>query len=247
MNVLSVDLASKRYTDNGIVILENGQRRPRMIDPGVLGLEGKPAPSEYASALARLALEYEVRFIILDGPQGWRSPASPIPHMRLCERAVNAPGKTGTVGVVKPATYLKFIEFSIALFATLRRDHGYRLLCSDWQRIPDQLWLAESYPTAAWKTIGLKPLPAKPKTTTDDLARMGEALSFVSGLEIPQNPNHDQLQALVASLAGIAVLQGIPGKLLLLGVDPWVDKDGHVLEGLIALPRLDGGIPFLSE
>ena len=121
-NVLSVDLAHAAYTDNGMALLEEGQLNIQLIAPTSLDLEGKPVAAAFAHALDRYCRKHRVTVLMLDGPQGWRYPDSQIQHMRLCERVLNTPGKTGTVGQVKPQTYLGYIQFSIELFQILRVD-----------------------------------------------------------------------------------------------------------------------------
>ena len=49
--VLSVDLAHKRYTDNGIAYLESGTDDIQIIKADDLGLSDTPSPSDFASFL----------------------------------------------------------------------------------------------------------------------------------------------------------------------------------------------------
>ena len=149
---------------------------------------------------------------MLDGPQGWRYPQSQIQHMRLCERVLNTPGKTGTVGQVKPKTYLGYIQFSIELFTAMRMKYGWSLLTRDWHLRPDARWLVESFPTAAWKTLGLTPLPAKSKTTPEDLQSWRTQFTQQTGWVIKENPNHDELQAAVVLPAGRMIAHRRPSR-----------------------------------
>ena len=72
-------------------------------------------------------------------------------------------GKTGLPGHSKPSSYLGFISFAIDLFDALAE--------LGWPRLPDKSALSstsrfaiESFPTSAWRTLGLKPLPGKVNT-----------------------------------------------------------------------------------
>ena len=71
--------------------------------------------------------------------------------------------------------------------------------------LPGERVLVESYPYAAWKSLGLKPLPAKGRTRVIDLAEAYAALRSVVPLTTNRPPNHDQLQAIVGGLPGLAL------------------------------------------
>lgn len=97
-------------------------------------------------------------------------------HSRICERQLATQGKTGLQGVTKPANYAPFIAFAIELFD--------RLAGLGWPRLPDASALAsssrfaiESFPTSAWRSLGLKPLPGKANTPAgmvqEKLAELG--------------------------------------------------------------------------
>ena len=102
MTVLSVDLASRRYRDNGIALLWGvpGRVTAQLVNPESLGLHGEPEVEPFAGALAELAEREGVRVMLLDGPQGWRANESSLVHLRHCERETRTPGKTGLPGVV---------------------------------------------------------------------------------------------------------------------------------------------------
>jgi len=234
--VLSVDLAHRRYTDNGIAYLESGTEDVQIIKADDLGLYGNPSPIDFAAALAMFCERKGVSVLLLDGPQGWRYPHSQIEHMRLCERVLSTPGKTGNPGTVKPRTYLAFIQFSIDLFQHLRLDHRWKLLTEDWTERSGVRWLVESFPTSAWKTLGLSKLPAKAKTTSDQLTTWRRNLSINTGLKLPDPLTHDQLQAAVVLPAGRAIADGDPERVMLSGIDPLLTDEGIVLEGWIANP-----------
>lgn len=236
--VLSVDLAHRKYVDNGIAFLAQGSEEVQLVKTDALGLHDPPTPENFAAALYSFC-EYEgVSVLLLDGPQGWREPNSQVEHMRLCERVLNTPGKTGVIGAAKPRNYLPYIRFSIELFQQLRTVYGCELLTSDWATRPWERWLVESFPTSAWKTLGLKKLPAKSKSTPAQIFARRDDLSNVSGLKLPNVLTHDELQAAVVLPVGRAIVAGDEERVILSGVDPYITKEGVVLEGLIANPRI---------
>jgi hypothetical protein len=236
--VLSVDLARKRYTDNGIALLAGRQTEVQIIKPSVLGLEDPPTPDGFAAALTDFSARHSISLLLIDGPQGWRYPRSQVQHMRLCERVLNTPGKTGDPGTAKPNTYLPFIQFSIDLFNNLRQRHGWDLLHEGWHHRTGIRWIVETFPSSAWITIGLPRLPSKPKSTPELLEAGIEALRLVTGFQIPSSLTHDELQAIVSLPAGRAIADRDPDRVILAGTDPIVAAENIVLEGYIALPRL---------
>ena len=239
--ILSVDLAHRHYPDNGIAYLESGTDDVQIIKADDLGVSGNPSPSDFATALTTFCERKGVSVLLLDGPQGWRYPHSQIEHMRLCERVLNTPGKTGNPGTVKPRTYLAYIQFSIDLFQNLRLSHGWELLTANWTERSEVRWLVESFPTSAWKTLGLSKLPAKAKTTPDQLTTWRRNLSMTTGLKLPEALTHDELQAAVVIPAGRAIADGDPERVILSGIDPLLTEEGIVLEGWIANPCFPKG------
>ncbi|UCF61363.1 MAG: DUF429 domain-containing protein [Anaerolineaceae bacterium] len=236
--VLSVDIAHRRYADNGIALLGQGSDVVQFIKADDLAVSDPPTSEGFATALTAFCDREGVSVLLLDGPQGWREPKSQIEHMRLCERVLNTPGKTGVIGSVKPKTYLPYIQFSIELFHQLRVMHDWELLASNWNERPWKRWVVESFPTAAWRTLGLKRLPAKSKCTSDNLATWRDVLSDVTGLKLPAVLTHDELQAAVVLPVGRAIVKGKEDGVILAGVDPYLSKEGVILEGLIANPRM---------
>lgn len=237
--VLSIDLAARRYADFGFAFLPPGRitvRFPRAQD---LGLRGRPLPGPLAQALDAFCRREGVTVILLDGPQGWKSPKTGVPTMRVCERVLNTPGKTGPIGHLKPATYLRYVALSISLFHLLRARHGWSLLQADWLHHPQRRWVVESFPSKSWETLGLKRLPAKARTSPEQIEAWRRALARRTGLRLPKGLSHDQLQAAVVLPAGRALAARQPGGLVTVGMDPLITRRGDVLEGWIALPALE--------
>ncbi len=228
--ILSIDLASRRYRDNGIALVA-GDRTLEFIAPAALGLTGEPQVNPFADAIARLAAQHHVGLILLDGPQGWRADWSPPGHARACERATRTPGKTGPPGVVKPGSWTRMAEFSIALFDALdargwpRIDHG-------WTQGPAAI---ESFPTQAWRSLGHPTLPGKAKAR--DLAPWVQLLR-AEGLRSAgwADASHDDVQAAVAALAGLQLLAGGLAAADVRGLPPTFEG-GHWREGFIVSPR----------
>lgn len=232
---LSIDLASRRYAQFGILFLADDSRAPREIEPNELGLKDPPEAASLAAAIDQFARAADIDVLLLDGPQAWRYPASPIEHMRLCERVLNTPGKTGVPGEAKPKTYLTYIRFSIDLFEQLRTGFGWSLLTSDWPKHPGRRWAVEVFPSAAWSLLGIDRLPGKIRGAS--LESWRRALARTTGYALPSKLNHDQMQAAVVLPLGQAIHHRAQDRLILSGLDPFFE-DGIVYEGLIANPRL---------
>lgn len=237
-SVFSVDLAARSYADTGFAFLAHSGDTPQFPKAKQLGLSGKPSAAQIAFALDRFCRKNGVRVLLLDGPQGWKSPKTGVPHMRICERALNTPAKTGVIGEVRPITSLRFIAFSINLFHMLRIDYGWNLLTSNWHQYPGRYWVVESFPSYAWRFLGLDRLPAKPKLTPRKLSQWKSNLAFVTGMKLPTKISHDELQAAVVLPAGRAIAERDPSQVLLCGMDPTITRQGDVLEGWIASPCL---------
>lgn len=238
MKVLSIDLASRRYRDFGIALLEAGTGEPGFPDTEELGLSGEPEAAECAAALETFCKANDVGVLLLDGPHGWRHPDSSIEHMRLSERVLNTPGKTGIQGQVKPKNFLRYIQFSIDLFHELHFNYGWSLMHSGWHRRRKRRWVVESFPSAAWELLGLERLPGKSRVKRADLNRFTKQLGQVTGYDLPKGLSHDELQAAVVLPAGEAIARRDPDGVLLVGYDPMIDEQGNILEGWIVEPRL---------
>jgi hypothetical protein len=138
---------------------------------------------------------------------------------------------------VKPRPYTAFIAHSIAVFDALH-ERGWPRLAS--LRPPRGRFALEAFPHAAWRRLGLTPQPAKAKCTPRELASAARRLCAQQGIRLARPPSHDELQALAAGIAGLALLDGDASAHELLGVPPRL-VDGHWREGFILAPRETDG------
>ena len=183
--------------------------------------------AEFLDVLCRL---HGARVLLIDGPQAWKDEANGLVHQRVCEKELATPGKTGVPERVLPRSWTYFAVFSIALFDALARRGRPRFVAAD-PRAPGAL---ESFPTACWRALGAKPLPGKAKTRTGDIHSRADLLNAQLGVSFAATPSHDELQAAVAGLAGIA-LEGHPALgWRAHGVAPF-QRDGSWREGVIVV------------
>ena len=254
MAVLSVDLAYRRWCNLGVVVLD--RRMERRLDTGAVepgatidceilpfgppGLDSQtdrgPVDAEIlAGRLNHLCNVRGIRVIMLDGPQAWKSKSNGLEHARVSERQLNTAGKTGLPGMVMPITYRPFAEFCMDVYDALCRRGWRRLATRDSSGMPQERVLVESYPFAAWKSLGLKPLRPKRRARVSDLAEAYAALREVVPFTTNRPPNHDQLQAIVGGLPGLAIEEHNPEAVRIVGKPPR-REDGHWREGFIVLP-----------
>lgn len=233
MTVLSIDLASRRYRDSGIAVLRGEPTRASvaLIPPKALGLDGEPDPEPFADALLAMAQRERAALILLDGPQGWRAEHSDLVHQRRCERLTATPGKTGTVGAVKPRSWTRMALFSIALFDALHA-RGYPRFRRGWR---GEHAAVESFPTHAWRSLGRQPLPGKARAL--DVQPWRQHLAALGVRDLPAQASHDEIQAVVAGLAGLAMLRSGLGSVDVRGEEPRREA-GHWREGYIVSPRM---------
>jgi hypothetical protein len=246
MPVLSVDLACRSWSDLGVALIEQKGSR---IACEIIRWQDPSAPPvvELALRLNTLCLERRVSVLMLDGPQAWKSDDNGLTHSRVSERELNTSAKTGLPGTVLPGTYERFVGYCLALYDALSRL-GWQRLTTREQRggMPVKI-LAESYPHAAWKSLGIKPLPAKRKCRVSDLAEAWAALTAVLPVTASQPPNHDQMQAIVGGLPGLALEEraeersagrdgeSVAARSRIVGRPPaW--EGGYWREGFIVLP-----------
>jgi hypothetical protein len=243
--VLSIDLAYTTVRNVGICLLEEDRGAVTAYDflqPSRLGLSDPPVPGVFAKAIHAFCLDEGISLLILDGPQGWKDPSSTLVHCRRCERILNAPAKTGIVGQVKPANYTRFVEFSIAIFANLTEREA--LLATGPSIAPpvDRLLVLESLPLSAWRKLKIPPLPAKARATVADCEERFAALTTLFRLKPKRRASHDELQALIAGLGGVAILGGNCGGYLAEGSPPF-RHEGSWVEGFIVNPVMQSGFP----
>ena len=236
--VLSIDLAHTTIRNLGICLLEEKHGRIASCSfpkPSQLRLADPPDAAPIAAAILKFCLRESIRVFLLDGPQGWKNPTNGLKHSRLCERILNTPAKTGTLGQVKPINYTKFVEFSIGVFAHLIAAGALLAVDRSIEPIADGLLVLESFPRSAWRKLKITPLPAKAKATPSDCEERFGELAGRYGLNPELHPSHDQLQALVAGLAGIAIVGQKHDGYVAEGASPF-QHDGHWVEGFIVNP-----------
>lgn len=262
MAVLSIDLACRRWSDLGIVILDRikapslapteivgplgtSERVPPCVSCEIISWDGSdldedqrrgPVPAEIlAGRLSHLCAKRDIRILMLDGPQAWKSEKNGLLHARTSERQLNTAAKTGLPGIVKPATYRTFAEFCVDLYDAMCRRGWRRLATREQPNAAPERLLVESYPHAAWRSLGIKPLVSKRRAKISDLAEAFAALQCVVPLTVNRPPNHDQMQAIVGGLPGLALEARDAGGARIVGTPPR-REEGHWREGFIVLP-----------
>jgi hypothetical protein len=250
--VLGIDLASSWANLGSAMIAFDESGRGRDVIPAALRWPDVPfAPATLADAIDAYAREHGVSAVALDGPQGWRDPATDpaLPGVgRRCDLAARTQGKVGVRPRTWPGNQRVWVEHCIDTFASLLARPGVVLADARGTPVPRGGYLvAECYPTSAWRTAGLTPLPSKAKRPS--LREHYRALAARFELPSIDVDSHDDLQAIVAALtaaaaAGVGSLDpvswGAPSRTLL-------DADGSLVrvEGLIwdARPR-DSAAPL---
>lgn len=242
MAVISIDLATRRYQDIGIaVLIEQDQRI--MVDfvrPAVHSLTGMPDVDQLARLITNLARAVDATVITVDGPQAWKDPDNRLLHSRVCERLLATQTKTGVPGVAKPGTGLRFVTFALAFFDQLA-EKGWPRLTAPIMAPPPSNVAAEVFPTAAWRALGLKPLPSKSKTKSGDVLVWLQRLQERFPLLVQTDPTHDELQALIGGLGGLALARGDETGFQVLGRPPFL-LDGAWREGYILNVSVNGFI-----
>lgn len=231
MPVVSVDLAYRDYRDVGVVVLTQSTARIA-IERIPVQLGGAPNPEALAAFLVQLAARRGASLLLLDGPQGWKDPANGLIHSRVCERVLNTPAKTGLPGSVKPANYTPFVSFSIRVFDALADLGWSRFSCA---KASVDRTCVESFPFSAWRALGIPSLPSKAKARRQALSDRVASLRSLFPLDHLDSPTHDELQALVSGLAGLALERGEISSVAVVGTAPFL-LDGSVREGYIVNP-----------
>jgi hypothetical protein len=238
--VLSIDLAC-RSKNLGICLLtaSGNSYSARFLSSSEFHIADPLSRSDFAKLISTFCHEEGIRVLLVDGPQAWKDPDSEWPHCRVCEKELATPAKTGTEGVVKPHTWVRFVRFSIELFDSLTKECGAQLAEGQRLEAPQSGLLAlESFPTSAWRALRLRPLPAKRKCTRNDLTNGAVNLKRLYDLTLISEPTHDELQALVAALAGPAILDGNPSGYRVHGTAPVIRNRVRV-EGYIVNPACE--------
>ena len=94
----------------------------------------------------------------------------------------------------------------------------------------------ESLPLSTWRTLGIPSLPAKRRARPEHITASLTAIENLFPVQVERTPSHDELQALVAGLAGLAVERGDPHGYVAAGIEPRY-ADGTWREGYIVNPR----------
>jgi hypothetical protein len=235
MPTLSVDLAFKDYRDIGVVTLAKlqGRIKASAVPLTTRSLHGPPSAGGLADALVLLANEISAAWIFIDGPQGWKAPDNGLEHSRSCEQSLGTQGKTGLPGVTKPAN-VGFIAFAVELFDALDIRGWPRLLTAAIPPLRHRCAI-ESFPTSAWRSLGLVPLPGKAATAPEMVFGRLQSLRALFPLDVSNDLSHDELQALVAGLAGQALDDGNGPGVSIAGVPPR-RLEGTWREGFIVNP-----------
>lgn len=226
--VLGIDLASARWTFNGSALLHfhAESRAITHVVPGAIawpGPETPLTPQALASRIHEFAVRAHVRAVALDGPHAWRNPHTPVdvPGVgRRCESLCRTQGKTGVYPKAYPGTQFAWIDFCVRVFDALLAKPGVQLAEAPAEDTSaacaphaghappalDGYVVLECFPTSIWRASGLTPLPAKAKRP--DVQRFYDTLAAAYALPPVRVSSHDDLQAIVAALAGVGAIGG---------------------------------------
>jgi len=101
--------------------------------------------------------------------------------------------------------------------------------------------LVESFPLSAWRALALPYLPAKANCKATTIVAHLDLLRERFPLRVEAQPNHDQLQAIAAGLAGLALERNAWDELEVSGQAPTFEdglwREGYILNWLHALRR----------
>ncbi len=215
--VLGVDLASARWAFNGSALVQFDRATDALtrVVPGVITWPGPDTPltaQALADVIYTFAAREDVRAVALDGPHAWRNPQTPadLPGVgRRCEYLCRTQGKTGVYPKAYPGTQFAWIDFCVRVFDALLAQPGVRLAevpIEDTHAARDGYVVLECFPTSIWRASGLTPLPAKAKRP--DVQRCYDTLAAAYALPPVRVTSHDDLQAIVAALAGVGAIGG---------------------------------------
>lgn len=248
--VLGIDLGPGAWANNGsaLVGFDRVTATISSVAPAVIAWPSSTplTPLALADVIDSFARSKNVRAVSIDGPQGWRDPSTDpsLPGVgRRCEYEARTPGRTGAHPRTYPSSQSGWISFSIALFEELLRRPGVLLAEEITEEVPmGGYLLLECFPTSTWRFSGLRPLPGK--------ARRPPLPPYVADLTAAYSlppltvTSHDDLQAVVAALPAVGVLNG-PVTVRRRGVASSI-VNGLRVEGVIweACPR--GGPVLMS-
>ena len=213
--VLGIDLASAKWSSVGSASIEFDDQASaftRVVAGAITwpAVPVRPTPDALADAIDAFARREGVCAVSLDGPQGWRDPATPEAMRgvgRRCEYECRTQGKTGAYPRTFPGTQRKWIELSIDVFVSLLGRPGVNLAdparASETQ---DGYVILECFPTSAWRSSGLAALPGKSRRP--DLTPYWNSLQRAYRLPDASVSTHDDLQAVVAALTAVAAAGG---------------------------------------
>ncbi len=236
--VLGIDLASSKWSAVGSATIEFDDAAnafTRVVAGAMRWPEGALTPDALVDAIDAFARRKGVCAVALDGPQGWRDPSTPEGTRgvgRRCEYQCRTQGKTGASPRTFPGTQRAWIEFCVEVFARLLARPG--VVLADPAAAADaasSYVVLECFPTSAWRSSGLIPLPGKAKRP--ELAPYLGTLVTTYGLPPTTARTHDDLQAVVAALAAVGAVGG-----------PAVAAPKGVVASMIAIP---GGLPIRIE
>jgi uncharacterized protein DUF429 len=210
--VLGIDLASSKWSSVGSATIEFDDEAhvfTRVMAGAITWPEIPLTPEALADTIDVFTRREGVCAVALDGPQGWRDPATveEMPGVgRRCEYECRTQGKTGVYPRTFPGTQRAWIEFCVDVFAKLLAKPGVVLADPAAAEAASSYLVLECFPTSAWRSSGLMPLPGKAKRP--ELAPYLRALVTTYGLPPTTVRTHDDLQAIVAALTAAAAVGG---------------------------------------
>ena len=239
--ILSVDLAYKSYEDFGFCLLNESKGKVLNVEflpNSAIGMSGTPQVEVFVNNVLDFCLCKRISILMLDGPQGWKDPKNGLPHQRICEKILNTQAKTGTKGIVKPANFTSFVSFAVDIFRLFNNTRQISLVMEPDIELPiDKILLVETYPYSAWRSLNIQHLPGKKKCTTEQVLLNSEVLTKRFSLPRVSSPSHDELSALVAGLAGVAIASSNKSGYIASGIPPKLAPGGYLMEGYIVNPR----------
>src|SRR5438874_3590105 len=155
--VLGIDLASSTWASIGsaTIAFDHEEGSFTEVVAGAMAWPAVPlTPHALADAIDAFARREGIRAVAMDGPQGFRDPATPagLPGVgRRCEYECRTQGKTGAYPRTYPGTQRRWIEFCIDVFANLLARPGVALADpAAAANAPTRYTLLECFPTSAW-------------------------------------------------------------------------------------------------